>query len=70
MRRGSRSDADAVDHLVEILVRDAEAAHGVVKRRPQRVVAEAAFERLVQFARASARWRRAMAPGSSLRSSQ
>ena len=60
----------AVDHLVEILVRDAVARHGVVERGPAGVPVEAAFERLVQLRRASARWPRALAPGSSLRSSQ
>ena len=34
----------AVDHRVEVFMRYAETAHGVVERRPQGVIAEAAFE--------------------------
>src|SRR5205823_10692042 len=40
---------DAVDHLPEVLVRNPEALYRVVEPRPDRVPAEAPFERVLQF---------------------
>src|SRR6202035_1322354 len=47
---GLQVGTDAIDHFVEIFVRDFVTLHGVVKRRPQRILAILARERESQIA--------------------
>ena len=56
----------AVDHFAEVRMRDAEAADGVVERRPHRMLAEAALERRLHVGAPlsmAAWWRRARRSG-------